>query len=113
MPKKTITPIQLPQEQPDNCASCPLCGIIPKGMRKPKSKETHVCIGTMEALSGRGIQVRASKKDIRHPWHRPCDTRWASWMQLPHRTLGVATLSYNTFRIPYEQGLQMQIKFHS
>lgn len=112
MPAHNITIINLPAEQPDCCATCPLLGLVPQGMRPHGSKETHVCLGTMEALSGRGTRVRASEKDIRHPWHRPCDDRWLTWMQLPNRRLGINTQSYLQCRVPYEQGLQMQIKFH-
>lgn len=58
MPKHNTTPIQLPAEQPDCCALCPLVGIIPKANRPKGTKETHCCLGTMEALSGRGIKEK-------------------------------------------------------
>ena len=59
----------------------------------------------MEALTGRGVQVRASNRDTNHPWHRPCDNRWAAWMTLPGRKLGISNVSYIQCRIPYEQGM--------
>lgn len=113
MPRRNIIQIQLPPEQPDCCAECPLLGCVPKYVARPKnSKETMVCIGTMEAMSQRGSRVRASKRDACHPLRRPCDSRWHSWMQLPMRKLGVNTQTYNDCRIPYECSLQLQIKFH-
>jgi hypothetical protein len=113
MPKKNIVQIQLPPEQPDCCAECPLLGLVPKYVSRPKnSKETLVCCGTMEAITQRGSKVRASNRDANHPLHRPCDNRWHSWMQLAGRKLGISTKTYNDCRIPYECTLQLQIKFH-
>jgi hypothetical protein len=113
MPRRNITMIQLPPMQPDCCAECPLLGLVPKTVARPKnSKETHVCMGTMEALTQRGTRVRASNRDVNHPWHRPCDSRWNAWMQLQGRKLGVGVQVYNECRIPYECTLQLQIKFH-
>ena len=86
---------------------------MPKYVARPKnSKETHVCIGTMEAITQRGSKVRASERDAAHPLRRPCDNRWHAWMSLPQRKLGVPIQSYNDCRIPYECTLQLQIKFH-
>ena len=113
MPKRNIIQIQLPMKQPDCCAECPLLGLIPKTVARPKnSKETHVCLGTMEAMSQRGSRVRASQRDSKHPLRRPCDSRWHSWQQLAARKLGIPTQHYNECRIPYECTLQLQIKFH-
>ena len=113
MPKRNIVQIQLPPEQPDCCAECPLLGLVPKYVARPKnSKETHVCCGTMDALTQRGTKVRASQRDTNHPWHRPCDSRWHSWMQLPQRKLGISIQTFNDCRIPYECTLQLRIKFH-
>ena len=112
MPKRNIVQIQLPSEKPDCCATCPLVGLVPKHLRQHRSKETHVCLGTMEALTGRGVQVRASNRDSNHPLRRPCDNRWNAWMTLPGRKLGISNISYIQCRIPYEQGQQLQIKFH-
>lgn len=112
MPKRNITEIQMPAFKPDCCAECPLCGIVPNHLRRPKSYETHVCCGTMDALGGRFIRVRASQRDKKHPLHRPCDSRWDAWMTLPQRKLGI---SYETFlecRVPYEQSQQLVIRFH-
>lgn len=112
MPKRNIIQIQLPAEKPDCCAICPLCGLVPENLRPFGSKETHVCLGTMEALGGRGIRVRASQKDSHHPLHRPCDNRWHAWMDLPARRIGINNQSYLQCRVPYEQGQQLVIKFH-
>jgi hypothetical protein len=113
MPKRNIIQIQLPSEQPDCCAECPLLGVVPSYVARPKnSKETMVCCGTMDAITQRGSRVRASQRDTNHPLHRPCDSRWHSWMQLPGRKLGISTQTYNDCRIPYEGTLQLQIKFH-
>ena len=106
MPKQLFTPIQLPPEQPACCASCPLVGIIPQAERPKGSKETHVCLGTGEALAGRGI---VSQHD-RHK--RPCDHLWASWMGLPLRRYRLNTEYYLRYRVPYDQSKQMIIKFH-
>ena len=100
MPKRNIVQIKLPAEKPDCCATCPLVGLVPKHMRQHRSKETHVCLGTMEALTGRGVQVRASNRDSNHPLRRPCDNRWAAWMTLPGRKLGISNVSYIQCRIP-------------
>ena len=114
MPKRNIILIPLPAEQPDCCAECPLLGLVPKYVARPKnSKETHVCTGTMEAITQRGSKIRASQRDVNHPLHRPCDNRWHSWMQLPNRKLGINTQVYNDCRIPYECTLQLRIKFHN
>ena len=69
-------------------------------------------MGTMEAMNGRAVKVRASQRDKKHPWHRVCDNRWEAWAALPGRKLGVATKVYTECRVPYEMTLQFQIKFH-
>lgn len=111
---KNKTPMHLPPEQPDCCFDCPLCGLIPKDCPdKPKgSKETHVCLATWEAMSGRGIKVRASKRDSHHPLKRPCDTKWEAWMKLPERCYLLPDVVYLHYRLPFENGLQFKIKFH-
>ena len=111
---KNMTLMKMPAEQPDCCANCPLCGMIPKGYTgKPKgSKETHVCLGTMEALTGRGIKVLASKRDKNHPLRRPCDHKWDAWMKLPERMFSIPDELYLECRVPYERTLQFTIKFH-
>ena len=113
MPKRNIVQVQLPPEQPDCCAECPLLGLVPRYVQRPKnSKETHVFMWTMEAITQRGSRVRASKRDSAHPLRRPCDNRWEAWMQLPGRKLGISARTHNDCRIPYECTLQLQIKFH-
>ena len=80
---------------------------------KPKgSKETHVCLATWEALTGRGIKVRASGRDSHHPLKRPCDTKWEAWMKLPERCYLLPDVVYLHYRLPFENGLQFKIKFH-
>lgn len=113
MPKRNIIEIQLPPEQPDCCVDCPLLGLVPRHYPRPKnSKETHVCMGTMVAITKRGASVKASGRDSQHPWKRPCDNRWKAWLALPMRKLGIAIQVYNECRIPYECTLQLKIKFH-
>lgn len=113
MPKRNIVQVQLPPLKPDCCAECPLLGIVPKYVQRPKnSKETMVCMGTMEAMSLRGSKVRASRRDSCHPLRRSCDRVWEAWQQLPARRIGIGVNVYNDCRIPYEQGRQMTIKFH-
>lgn len=108
-----IQKVPLPPQKPDRCIDCPLLGLVPKYVDRPKnSKETHVCIGTMEALTQRGTKIRASERDKNHPLRRPCDLRWDMWMTLPRRILFVNSDFYRECRIPYESTLQMQIKFH-
>lgn len=109
-----IQKIQLPPTQPQACCECCLCGLIPKSISRPKySKETHVCLGTMEAMTKRGIKIRASQRDPHHPLRRPCDHLWDAWMTLPRRILNVNRQFYVECRIPYENTLQMKIKFHN
>jgi hypothetical protein len=109
-----MTPIHLKAEQPDCCFDCPLCGLIPKGYAgRPKgSKETHVCLGTREALTGRGIKVRASTRDSHHPLRRPCDTKWDAWVKAPGQNFCISDEAYLLFRLPFEHSLQFKIKFH-
>ena len=106
--------VQLPAMQPDRCRDCPLLGMIPKYIERPKnSKETMICIGTMEAMSKRAADKRASECDSHHPLRRPCDDgKWQMWMTYPQRRLPVNQSNYKECRYPYEQTLQMQIKFH-
>ena len=110
-----IQKVKLPPTQPDCCAECPLLGLVPKTVARPKhSKETHVCLGTMEALTQRLTKIRASqrKDPVHHPLRRPCDNRWETWMTLVNRVLPVNRDFWRDCRIPYESTLQMQIKFH-
>lgn len=111
---KGMTLVQLPAMQPDCCFDCPLCGLVPKDYGRPKnSKETHVCCGTMEALTGRGIKVKASAKDKNHPLRRPCDGFWDAWLQAPERKLGLPDEIYMRCIRPFRNSLQFRIKFHN
>lgn len=114
MPKKNIIQVQLPMEQPDRCQDCPLLGLIPEGMRSNDFADRFkslVCIGTMDAITKKSSEVRASEKDARHPHHRPCDRVWKAWSQLPGRKFGVGVEIYNTFRVPFDQTRQFVINF--
>ena len=107
MPKKYFEKVQLPNKKPNCCAECPLCGIIPK-IEVPKfSKETHVCLGTRHAMSGRGI-VSVSKRHA-----RPCDKMWRIWEKLPAHTLAVPIDFYLQYRLPFElKQTRYNIIFH-
>ena len=108
-----IQKVPLPPEKPDRWIDCPLLGLVPKYVARPKnSKETHVCIGTREALTQRSTKIRASEKDKNHPLKRPCDLYWDTWMTNPRRILIVNRETYRECRGPYEATLQMNIKFH-
>lgn len=110
MPKRNFIPIPLPIEQPARCADCPLCGLIPPGQNQ--GKYTHVCCATSDALTRRGIAVNAREKDAKHPWHRPCDKWWDNFTQHnPKREYGIPVERYFTWRKPYEDTLQLSIKF--
>lgn len=110
--KRNFIQVTLPMEQPDSCQMCPLLGIVPKGMRPKGSKESHVCLGTLEAMSGRGVKILASSRDATHPLRRPCDKFWNAWMQFPGRKFSISNQYYLQCRVPYEQGRQLLIKFH-
>lgn len=112
MPKRVTRKIKIPTEQPDCCAMCPLLGVIPKEERPFGSKETHVCIARQEALSGRGISVKASGRDSHHPLKRPCDEFWEVWTRLPGGYYPMKDEFYLRYRLPYEASQQMVIKFH-
>lgn len=112
MPKRNFVKIKLPIAQPDCCALCPLIGKIPPERREYGSYETLICLGTMDAMTQRQSNIRASKRDSRHPLHRYCDTRWNAWQQLSAREFPVSIDIYNTFRMPYEMGMQPVIRFH-
>ena len=111
-----IQKVQLPPAKPDCCAECPLLGIVPKTVERPKySKETHLCIGTAppEALSERATRKRASECDAKHPLRRPCDLYWDMWMGLPRRILNVNRALYRDSRLPYMATQYPEIKFHN
>ena len=112
MPKRTHILVKLGDTQPDCCAMCPLCGLIPQSERQFGSREGYVCLGTQEAISTRGITLRASQASKKHPLRRPCDKLWEQWLLLPKQSFPLNARWYNTYRIPYEQGQQMIIKFH-
>lgn len=111
MPRKNIIRIKLPPEQPDTCASCPLLGLIPKELRQNGVRQSFACLGTMDALTSKGIHSSAAAyKQMGRKWHRPCDAKWDAWMQLPGREFGISYQAYLQSRLPYEQ--KQQLIFH-
>lgn len=113
MPRQAIVPMKLPLEQPDCCAVCPLCGLIPKEQRGEGVRQAYVCLGVPgEALTSKGIHSSAASYRAKNRrLHRPCDTRWHAWTQLPGRVFGISYALYLNYRLPYEQGSQLQIRF--
>ena len=113
MPKKAIIPTQLPMEQPDCCAMCPLIGLIPKNQRQPGLRQSYVCLGVLgEPLSSKGIWTSAEKeRQKKRKLHRVCDSRWEAWTQLPGRKFGMSYAHYLQYRLPYEQSSQLIIHF--
>ena len=113
MPRQAIVPMKLPAEQPDCCAACPLCGLIPKEQRQEGARQSYVCLGVLgEALTSKGIRSSAAAyKAKNRKLHRPCDTRWDAWMTLPGREFGISYANYLHYRLPFEQRNQLVIKF--
>lgn len=102
--------VRLSQQQPDCCFDCPLLGKIPDA--QCDGKWTHVCCATGEAMTGRGIKVRASKRDAKHPWHRSCDGIWKSWWEAnPHHTFMIPLDRFIAWRQPFTFSLGLQINF--
>ena len=113
MPKRQFIPVQLAPEQYDRCADCPLCGLIPENKRKEGKRKKYVCLGVIphKALTSKGIWVKASTHDPKHPLHRPCDSKWAAWMTFPQRIFGMRIDDFAEYRHPFEQTLQTKIDF--
>lgn len=111
MPKRNFIPVQLAPEQYDKCVDCPLIGLIPENERKEGKRKKYVCLGTMKALTSKGVWIKASKRDAKHPLHRPCDSYWPAWMTLRRREFNMSTPLYTKYRLPYEQTIQPQIDF--
>ena len=113
MPKRNFVMQLLPIERPDRCTDCPLLGVVPKSVARPKgSKETMLCLGTMEAMSRPWSRKRESECDSHHPMHHYCEQKWHAWVGLPRREFPIPVQFYNECRVPYEQSLQLTIKFH-
>ena len=113
MPREAIIKMKLTQEQPDSCAECPLVGLIPKEQRGEGVRQAYVCLGVLgEALTSKGIHSSAAAYRAKNrKLHRPCDNRWEAWAQLPGREFGISYANYLNYRLPYEQGHQLVIKF--
>jgi hypothetical protein len=111
MPKKNFIPIRLAPEQYDRCCDCPLCGLIPEKERKSGKRKKYACLGTLKALTSKGIYIRASKRSPNHPLHRPCDKKWDAWMTLKDLTFNLSYILYTKYRLPYEQTYEPRIDF--
>jgi hypothetical protein len=116
MPKRNFIDVQLAPEQYDRCADCPLVGLIPESERKQGKRMKFVCLGAREGLtikpiSSKGIWVRSSSRDVKHPLHRLCDSRWDAWMTLPKRIFHLSSQLYTKYRLPFEQSMQARIEF--
>jgi len=65
-----------------------------------------------DALDEQVITIRESeRKGTKHPWHRPCDSKWHGWWQIPGGKFGISITAYNECRIPYEQQQDYTIDF--
>ena len=111
MPRKNIIRIKIQTEQPDCCTKCPMLGLIPKYRLQPGSQETHICIPTRHAMSARLTRSKRSEADAKHPRHRWCDDFWEAWREKGFR--GIPRTAYIEERIPWEDGRQLPIIFHS
>ncbi len=113
MARQAIVKMKLTLEQPDTCSVCPLLGLIPKNQRREGARQSYVCLGVLgEALTSKGIHSSASAYRAKNrKLHRPCDGRWDAWTQLPGMEFGISNTNYLQYRLPYEQGCQLRIKF--
>lgn len=107
--KKTF--VRVPPVKPDRCWDCPFLGKVPPAKLRKGSKKTFVCMARMKALTGRGVMIRASKRDAAHPLNRPCDMYWAAYSASPKGRVQVNSLMYVECRVPFEQSLQYEIDF--
>lgn len=112
MPIKRFVQIQLPMNQPDRCADCPLLGIVPPELRIRNSQETLVCLGTGEAMTKKGSRVRKSGRDAKHPLTRGCDSLWPLWVTYPRQEFPVLVERYIRCIQPYRNTLEQFIHFH-
>ena len=112
MPKRNFIPTQLAPEQYNRCVDCPLCGLIPANERKQGKRMKYVCLGCgLKPLSSKGVWIKASNRDSKHPLHRPCDNYWPAWMQLKRREFNLSFNLYAKYRLPFEQTVQLRIDF--
>ena len=116
MPKNIYTPIQLPPNQPDRCAKCPLLGKRPQQEQTKGQRQAYCCLGIFTAdgfppLTSKGIErsAEAYRKSQRR-LHRPCDDRWDVWMSLPNRRLPITSEAWRERRRPLE--LEMEQKYY-
>ena len=117
MPKKVITPIQLPREQPDKCEKCPLIGKIPEEEREEGLREGYFCLGKFPypRLKSKGIKLsKAEYRKKKRVLHRPCDSLWKVWVTLPKRCFCMHVEAYKRYRMEFEREQQLKYypKFH-
>lgn len=105
--------VKLPAVKPDRCVDCPLLGLVPAGVARPRySKKSHLCIGTAVAMSKAKTEIRASESnDPKHPLERPCDEHWERWMAYPRQILRVNKALYRDSRDPYMLDRYPEINF--
>lgn len=111
MPKRNFIPTQLSPVQYNRCIDCPLCGLIPENERKEGKRKKYLCIGRMKPLTSKGVWLKASNRDAKHPLHRPCDDVWQAWMTFKHREFAMGYQVYIKYRLPLEQTVQLRIDF--
>lgn len=112
MPKRNFIPVQLAPEQYDRCVDCPLIGLIPESERMEGVRKKYLCLGVgKKALTSKSVYLKASKRDAKHPLHRPCDNRWNAWMTLKGRVFNLSNQLYIKYRLPYEQTIEPKIDF--
>ena len=113
MPKKNYIPTPLAPMKYDRCIDCPLCGLIPKDERKQGKRMKYVCLGVnLKPLTSKGVWIKASKRDAKHPLKRPCDNYWDAWMAtLKRREFNLGFIYYTKYRLPFEQTVQLRINF--
>jgi hypothetical protein len=86
---------------------------------KVKKVTTKLTINAMsfteaeaKAITSKGIHSSAQAyKAKNRKLHRPCDSRWDAWMQLPGHQFGISYANYLNYRLPFEQRNQLIIKF--
>ena len=113
MPRKIVTPIQLPKEQPDKCENCPLIGKIPEEEREEGVREGYYCLGKFPypRLKSKGIKLSAEEyRKKKRKLHRPCDYLWHVWTSLPRRCFCMPNMVYIKYRMEYEK--EQQLKYY-
>lgn len=113
MPKKVFTPVQLPEEQPDQCEKCPLIGKIPKEEREKGVREGYCCLCRypFARLKSKGIKLSAKEyKKKKRKLHRPCDHLWHVLVSLPRRQFCMPNWVYIKYRMEFEK--EQMLKYY-